>query len=107
MAPRESLDEPSNVPRPAGTTTMGPGRQRRQLQPRRPPLGMRLERGHEPGLQLQPHDLVEEHLRLVGGEPEVRGPHLHELATRTQTGQRERRVGPSGHRQCDLRRQVV
>ena len=86
---------------------MGPGRQRGQLQPGRPPLGARLERGHERGVQLQPHHLVEEHLRLVGGEPEVRGPHLHELATRAQTGQRERRVGPGGHRQRDLRRQVV
>ena len=86
---------------------MGPGRQRGQLQPGRPALGARLERGHERGIELQLHHLVEERLRFVGGEPEVGGPHLHELATRTQTRQRERRVRPSGHRQRDLRRQVV
>ena len=107
MASREGLDEPSDVSRPVGRAGMGPGRQRGQLQPGRPPLGARLERGHERWLQLQPHHLVEERLRFVGGEPEVRGPHLHELATRTQTGQRQRRIGPSGHRQRDLRRQVV
>jgi hypothetical protein len=56
---------------------------------------------------LQPHHLVEEHLRFVGGEPEVHGPYLHELATRTETGQRERRVRPSGHCKRDLRRQIV
>ena len=107
MASGEGLDEPGDVSGPVGGAGMGPGRQRGQLQPGRPPLGARLERGHERGLQPQPHHLVEEHLRLVGGEPEVRGPHLHELATRTQTGQRQRRVGPRGHRQRDLRRQVV
>ena len=107
MASGERLDKPGDVSRPLGGARMGPGRQRRQLQPGRPPLGARLERGHECGLQLQPHHLVEEHLRFIGGEPEVRRPHLDELATRTQTRQRERRVGPSAHRQRDLRRQVL
>ena len=66
MASREGLDEPSDVSRPVGGAGMGPGRQRGQLQPSRPPLGARLERGHECGLQLQPHHLVEEQLRFVG-----------------------------------------
>jgi hypothetical protein len=107
MASGEGLNKPSDVSRPVGGARMGPGRQRRQLQPGRPPLGARLEGGHECGLQRQPHHLVEEHLRFIGGEPEVPRPHLHELATRTQTGQRKRRVGPSADRQRDLRRQVV
>ncbi len=107
MASGEGLDEPGDVSGAVGRAGMGPGRQRGQLQPGRPPLGARLERGHECGIELQLHHLVEERLRFVGGEPEVGGPHLHELATRTQTGQRERRVRPSGHRQRDLRRQVV
>ena len=107
MASGEGLDELGDISRPVGGAGMGPGRQRGQLQPGRPPLGARLERGHECGLQPQPHHLVEELLRFVGGEPEVRGPHLHELATRTQPRQRERRVGPSRHRQRDLWRQVV
>ena len=107
MASREGRDEPSDISRPLGRGGMGPGRQRGQLQPRRPPLGARLERCHQRWLQLQTHHLVEKRLRFLGGEPEVRGPHLHELATRTQTGQRQRRISPSGHRQRDLRRQVV
>ncbi len=81
MASREGLDKPSDVSTPVGGARMGPGRQRRQLQPGRPPLCARLERGHQCRLQLQPHHLVEEHLRFIGGEPEVRRPHLHELAT--------------------------
>ncbi len=107
MAARERLDEPSDIVGPVGSAGMGAGRQRGQLQPGRPPLGARLESGHECGLQPQPHHLVEEDLGFVGGEPEVRGPHLHELATRPQTRQRERWVGPGRHRQRDLRRQVV
>ena len=59
VAAGERLDEPRDVP-PVGGAGMGPGRQRGQLQPGRPPLGARLERGHERGLQLQPHHLVEE-----------------------------------------------
>ncbi len=65
------------------------------------------ERGRERRLKLQPHHLVEEHLRLVGGEPQVRRPHLHELAACTQAGQREGRDGPGSHRERDLRGQVV
>jgi len=107
MGSREGLDEPSDVSGPVGGAGVAPGRQRGQLQPSRPPLGARLERGHECRLQLQPHHRVEEHLRFVAGEPEVRGPHLHELAPRTKTGQRERWVSPSAHRQRDLRRQAV
>ena len=76
MASGEGIDEPGDVFGPVAGARMGPGRQAGQLQPGRPPLGARLERGHECGLQPEPHHLVEEHLRLVGGEPEVRGPHL-------------------------------
>ena len=101
VAAREGLDEPGDV---GGT---GSRRQRRQLQPGRPPLGARLERGHECRIEPQLHHVVEKLLRFVGGEPEVGGPHLHELATRPQTGQRQRRVRPGRHRQRDLRRQVV
>ncbi len=85
MASRERLDELRDVAGPVGGAGMGAGRQRSQLQSGRPPLGARLERGHKRGLQPQPHHLVEEHLRFVGGEPEVRGAHLHELATGPQT----------------------
>ena len=104
MASREGVNEPGDVSGPVG---MRPGRQRGQLQPGRPPLGARLERRHKCGIEVQLHHLVEEHRRFVGGEPEVGRPHLHELATRPQTRQRERRVRPSGHRQRDVRRQVV
>jgi hypothetical protein len=103
MASGEGLDEPGDVSR-AG---VGPSRQRGQLQPGRPPFGARRERGYEWGIELDLHHLVEERLRFVGGEPQVGRPHLHELATRTQARQRERRVRASGHRDCDLRRQVV
>ena len=107
MASGELLDEPGDVCGPVGGAGLGPRRQCGQLKPGRPPLDARLERRHECGLQLQPHHVVEERLRLVGGEPEVRRPHLHELATRPQAGQGERRVGPGGHRQRDLWGQVV
>jgi len=96
VAPGERLDKPRDVTRPVAGAGMHPGRQRGQLQSRRPPLGARLERGHQRRVQPQPHHLVEEHRRFVGGELEVRGPYLDELATRTQAGKRERRVGPSG-----------
>jgi hypothetical protein len=86
---------------------MRASRQRGQLQPGHPSLGACLERGHRRGVQLQSHHVVEEALRLVGREPEVRGPHLYQLATGAKPGQRERRVGPSGHGQRDLGRQVV
>ena len=69
MASGESLDEPGDVSGAVGRAGMGPGRQRGQLQPGRPPLGARLERGHEGGIEVQLHHLVEEHLRFVGGEP--------------------------------------
>ena len=52
MAAGEGLDELGDVSRPAGGAGMGPGRQRGQLQPGRPPLGARLERGDECRLQL-------------------------------------------------------
>ena len=51
MASGEGLDEPGDVAGRRGAG-MGPGRQRGQLQPGRPPLGARLERGHECGLEL-------------------------------------------------------
>ena len=107
MASGEGLHELGDISGPAGGAGMGPGRQRGQLQPGRPPSVRASSAATSRGLQPQPHHLVEELLRFVGGEPEIRGPHLHELATRTQPRQRERRVGPSRHRQRDLRRQVV
>ena len=103
MASREGLDEPGDV----SSAGMRPGRQSGQLQPGRPAFGAQLERGHEDGIELELHHLVEEHVRFVGGEPEVGGPHLHQFATRTQARQRERRVRPSRHRQRDVGRQVV
>ena len=104
MAPGEGLHEPGHVAVRAG---VGPGRQRGQLQSGRPPLGARLERGHERGIELQLHHLVEKQSASSAVNLRSRGPHLHELATCTQTRQRKRRVGPRGHRQRDLRRQVV
>ena len=65
VASGEGLNELSDVSRSVGGAGMGPRRQRGQLQPSRPPLGARLERGHERGLQLQPHHLIEEHLSFA------------------------------------------
>lgn len=107
MASGERLDEPGDVLRAVGRSGTGPSRQRGQLQPGRPALGARFERGHERGVELQLHHVVEERLRFAGGEPQVGGAHLHELATRAQARQRQRRVGPRRHRERDVRRQVV
>ena len=101
MAAGERLDEAGDV------SGAGPGRQRGELQPGRPALGARLERGDVRGIEPQLHHVVEERLRFVGGEPEIRGPELDELAAGAQAGQRQRRVDPGRHRQRDLRRQVV
>ena len=82
-------------------------RQRRQLQPGRPPLGARLQCRHDRGLQRQPHHLAEERRRLVDGEAEVHRPDLHQLTAGAPAGERERRIGPGGHGQGHLRGQVL
>jgi hypothetical protein len=58
-------------------------RQRGQLQADRPSLGAGLQSGDVHGIEIQPHDVVEERAGLVGREAQVRGTELQEFATGT------------------------
>ena len=55
----------------------------------------------------QAHHLVEVRRSLVRREPQVGGTDLDQLATRSQPGQRQRRVSSAGDHQVQPRRQVV
>ena len=68
-------------------------RQRRQLQGGDPAFGAPLQRRDVAGRQVQAHHLVEVRRRLVGGEAQVGGADLDELAARAQPRQRQRRIG--------------
>jgi hypothetical protein len=70
--------------------------QRCQLQPRCPALGAVHHPGQGAGRQDNVGDTRDQRRRLLRREPEVRGPDLDQLPGRTQPGQRQRRVRPSG-----------
>ena len=62
-------------------------RERGELQARDPAFGPRLQGRDVVGREVQPHHLVEEGGRLIGGEAQVGGPQLGQLAARPQAGQ--------------------
>ena len=82
-------------------------RQRRQLERGDPSFGASLQSGDVGARQLQSHHLVEIARGLVEREAQISGPDLDELATRSKARQRQRRVGPAGDDQPDLRREVL
>ena len=106
VAAGERVDEAGH---PAGVPGAGAaaGRESGQLQPGGPSLGAVLEGGDVRRIEVEAHDVVEERVRLVGGEAQVRGAQLEELAAGAQPGQGQRRVGARGDGEGDLRRQVV
>ena len=59
------------------------------------------------GVDCQAHRLVEVGGGLVGGEAQVGGADLEQLAPGAQARQRQGRVGAAGDHQVDLRRQVL
>ena len=67
-------------------------RVRRQDQAGDPAFGARGQRRDLVGGQAQAQQLIEEGLDLVGGEAQVGGAHLGQLAVRAQAHQRQRRV---------------
>ena len=91
----------------AGDVVAALHRQRRQLQRGDPALGARLQRGDVRAGQVQAHHLVEVGGGLVGGEAQVGGADLDQLAARPQPGQRQRRIGAAGDHQVQPRGQVV
>ena len=83
------------------------GRESGQLQPGGPSLGAVLEGGDVRRIEVEAHDVIEECVRLLGGEAQVRGAQLKELAAAAQPGQGQRRVRARGDGDGDLRREVV
>ena len=85
-------------------------RQRGQLQSRRPSLGGRRQRRHRgvgQGGAGTGRDLPQQGSRFAGGEPQLGGAQLGELAARAQPRQRQRRIGPAGQRQVQPGRAVL
>ena len=82
-------------------------RQRGQLQGGDPALGALVQRRDVALGQREAHRAVEVGRGLLGGEAQVGGPHLDQLAACPHPRQRQRRVGPGGEHQVQLRRQVL
>ena len=107
----EVVDDEAVVPREAGDEAghVVPvlHRQGGELEGGDPSLGAGVQRVDVVGGQVQAHAVVEVRRGLVGGEPQVGGPDLDQLAPGAQPGQGQRRVGPAGDHQVDLRREVL
>ena len=100
MAAGELGDEPLDVP-PPGEREGG------HLEPHGPTLGALLQRLDVGGRERQAHRLVQEVGGLLGGEAEIAGAQLGELAPGAQPREAERRVHPRGDHQVQARRQPV
>src|SRR5262249_3178953 len=90
VAAGERVDEAGHA-RSVPGAGVAAGRQGGQLQPGGPSLGAVLERGDVRRIEVEAHDVVEERVRLAGGEAQVRGAQLEELAAAAQPGQGQRR----------------
>ena len=91
----------------AGNVVSSLHRERRQLERGDPSFGASLQSGDVGGRQLQSHHVVEIGRGLVEREAQIGGPDLDEVAARSKARQRQRRVGPTGDHQPDLRREVL
>ena len=83
-----------------GLTTQGQGR---ELQPGRPSLGSRGQRGHGrigQGRPRLPGHLPQQRAGLVRREPQVGGPQLGQLPAGPQPRQGQRWIGPAGQHQA-------
>jgi hypothetical protein len=90
-----------------GLTAQGQGR---ELQPGRPSLGSRGQRGHGrigQGLPRPPGHLPQQRAGLAGREPQVGGPQLGQLPAAPQPSQGQRRIGPAGQYQAQPGRPVL
>ena len=90
-----------------GDIRLLPQRQGGQLQARRPPLGAGRQRRHRRAGQAGPGRLAQQGRRLVLREAQLGGAQLGHLTAGPQPRQRQRRVGPAGQHQVQLRRQVL
>ena len=97
---REAGDE-------AGDVVSSLHRERRELERRDPAFGAPLQRGDIARRQLQSHHFVEIGRGFVEREAKIGGPDLDEFAAGSEARQRQRRVGPAGDDQPDLRREVL
>jgi hypothetical protein len=66
-----------------------------------------LERGDVRRIEVEAHEVIEECVRLAGGEAQVRGAQLEQLAAAAQPGQGQGRVRARGDGDGDLGRQVA
>ena len=82
-------------------------RERRQVDAGGPALGAGDQQVDVFGWQLQAEAAVEELARLAGGEAQLVGAQLEQLAADPQRAERECRVGAGRDHQLDARRQVV
>src|SRR6202035_2077287 len=81
-------------------------RERSQLKRGDPSFSAFLQRGDVGDRQLQSHHVAEIALGLIEREAQIGGPNLDELATGSKASEWQRRVGPTGDDQADLRREV-
>ena len=100
MAAAERRDKPSRIRTP-------PQRQRSQLQPRCPALGAGRKRHHRSVRQDRSRRRAQQRRRLLGGETELGGAQLSQLAAGPQPRKRQRRVSPAGHYQQQAWRQIL
>ena len=100
VAAGELRDEPLDVP-PPGEREGG------HLEAHGPPLGALLQGLDVGGRERQAHRLVQEVGGLLGGEAEIAGAQLGELAAGAQPREVERRIHPRGDHQVQARRQPV
>jgi hypothetical protein len=94
------------------SATSGPGRNHPQrqcgeLKAGDPAFRALLEGVDLCGVEVQAHRLVEELLRLTGGEAEIGAADFDELPSAAQPSDGQRRVGPGGDQQVQLDGQVV
>ena len=81
-------------------------RQRCELQRGDPTFGPRFQRADLGGGEVQVHRVVEVARRFVGGEAEVGGADLEQLAAGAPSCERQRRIGPGGEHEVEAWRCV-
>ena len=103
VAAGERLDEVGDL----GVARDGPQGQRGELKAGDPAFGALLEGIDLCGIEVQAHPLVQELLRLSGGEAQVGAADFDDLSAAAQSREGQRRIGAGGHHQVQLVRCVV
>ena len=82
-------------------------RQRRQIEPGRPSLRLPGQPFDIPGREAEPEAAVQEGVRLLGGEPQVIGSQLEQLAVSAQRRHRQHRLRPAREHELEPGRRMV